>query len=190
MSNHRRTKRTLVRDLSLEPGDILLLRISGFVGWVVWLMQAINRDLSYWTHAAVVLDDGTVFEAQPGGAVITPLSKYLDRPGSVVRYYQTFGGLMPLAYVMTPGIRAAVVREARAMHDRGYEYAWSTYLYLALVRFGVKPNWVKWRVQQFDRGICSQAADLLVSDATVHLFSDGRMPYDVTPGDLARLALP
>lgn len=193
-SNHHRT---LVSDLDLKPGDILLLRIEGFVGLMVDVMQRINGDTSYWTHAAVVLDDDTVFEAQPGGSVITPLSKYADRPGSVVRYYQKPKQnnpreyeLRPIASFMTDTRRASIVRDARAMHVKGYRYAWSTYFYLALVRFGVKTNWVRWHVQNPDQGICSQAADLLVADNAVHLFADGRMPYDVTPGDLATLSLP
>ena len=195
MSKH--AARTLVKDLRLQPGDVLLLRIEGFVGLMVDVMQRINRDTSYWTHAAVVLDDETVFEAQPGGAVITPLSKYLDRPGAVVSYYQrpkpgnpTEYELVPLANVMNGRIRQGIVRDARAVFAKGYQYAWSTYFYLALVRFGIRPNWVKWQVQNPDVGICSQVADLLLADNTIHLFADGRMPYDVTPGDLGTLALP
>lgn len=194
MSKHART---LVKDLHLQPGDVLLLRIEGFVGWMVDVMQRINRDTSYWTHAAVVLDDETVFEAQPGGAVITPLKKYADRPGTVVSYYQRPKQnnpkeyeLQPLATVMNGRIRQGIVRDARAVFEKGYQYAWSTYFYLALVRFGIRPNWVKWQVQNPDVGICSQVADLLLADNTIHLFADGRMPYDVTPGDLGTLALP
>jgi hypothetical protein len=189
--------RTLVRDLHLKPGDILLLRIEGFVGWLVWLMQVFNRDTSYWTHAGVVLDDDTLFEAQPGGSVITPLAKYADRPGTVVSYYQkpkpgnpAEYELTPIANFMTDTRRASIVRDAREMFKRGYRYAWSTYLYLGLYRFGIRPNWIKWQVQNPDAGICSQAADLLVADNGVHLFADGRMPYDVTPGDLGTLSLP
>lgn len=195
MSKH--TARALVKDLRLQPGDILLLRIEGFVGWMIDMMQRINRDSSYWTHAAVVLDDETVFEAQPGGAVITPLSEYADRPGSVVSYYQRPKPgnpkeyeLQPLANVIKPHHRAAIVRDARLLFKKGYKYAYTTYLYLALLRFGLDTNWIKWKVQDPDIGICSQVADLLLADNTIHLFADGRLPYDVTPGDLGTLALP
>lgn len=195
MSKHE--YRAKVKDLRLQPGDILLLRIEGFIGWCVWLMQIINRDTSYWTHAAIVLDDDTVFEAQPGGSVITPLAEYAERPGTVVSYYQRPKPglpkeyeLLPLTNILNGSRRASIVRDARAMHKKGYQYAWSTYFYLALVRFGIRPNWVKWQVQNPDVGICSQACDLLYDDNAVHLFADGRMPYDVTPGDLGQLALP
>jgi hypothetical protein len=186
-----------VKDLDLRPGDIILLQIKGVVGLMVRVMQWVNKDTSKWTHAAVVLDDSTAFEAQPGGAVITPLSEYADRPGVRVAFYQRpvkLAGhaiaykLAPLDDVMTDNIRAAMVRDARAMQKKGYRYAWSTYLYLALYRFGIRPNWIKWQVQNPDAGICSQAADMIADDNTIHLFADGRMPYDVTPGDLATLA--
>lgn len=189
-------KEQLVNELDLNPGDLILLQIQGWVGKLVWLMQAINRDLSKWTHVAVVLDDGTVFEAQPGGAVITPLSEYEMRPGRKVTHYQArdFGPgwrhfkyeLRPLAGVITAQNRRDIVRYARDHVGTGY--AWSTYGYLALYRFGIRPLWIKRMIQNEDRIICSQAGDLFYDLADVHLFNDGRMPYDVTPGDLARLA--
>lgn len=182
----------LVRDLELMSGDILLLQIKGWIGWLVWLMQAINRDTSRWTHAAIVLNDGTVFEAQPGGAVITSLSEYADRPGAVVRYYQSpcHGRpseyeLLPLAPHMNPLRREDI--DATARREIGIGYNWGTYVYLALYRFGVRPEWLKRRVQRDERMICSQAVDLVYSLCNLALFADGRMPYDVTPGDLARL---
>ena len=58
------------------PGDIGLTQIKGFVGFLVRLLQYLNGDFAKPTHVYVVLDDDTVFEAQPGGAVITPLSEY------------------------------------------------------------------------------------------------------------------
>lgn len=185
----------LVKDLDLRPGDIILLQIKGFVGLAVRVMQWINRDTSKWTHAAMVLDDDTVFEAQPGGAVITPLSKYADRPAVRVAFYQEpvrLAGeaityrLKALDDVMRDDIRVAMVKQARRMAGLGYN--WTTYFYLAAYRLGIRPNWLKVRVQDDERVICSQAVDLIYDDNTIHLFADKRMPYDVTPGDLARLA--
>lgn len=190
-----------VQDLDLQPGDILLLQIKGVVGWLVWLMQAINGDLSRWTHVGIVLDNEELFEAQPGGAVITPLAKYATRPAAVVRYYQrpvmigaVDGGaarqigheMRALADVLNANFRYAIVQRARSMKDLGYN--WTTYFYLAAFRLGIRPNWLKVRVQNDERVICSQAADLIYDDCGIHLFADKRMPYDVTPGDLADLA--
>jgi len=184
-----------VADLDLRPGDIILLKIKGLVGLGVRVMQWINKDASKWTHAAMVLDDNTVFEAQPGGAVITPLGHYADRQAVRVAFYQEpvrLGGnaiayrLKPLDDVIQDHHRAAMVKQARRMEGLGYN--WTTYFYLAAYRLGLHTDWIKWHVQNSDRVICSQAVDLIYDDNMVHLFADGRMPYDVTPGDLARLA--
>jgi hypothetical protein len=155
------------------PGDIGLTQIKGIVGWLVRLLQCINGDFSKATHVFVVLDDDTVFEAQPGGAVITPLSEY---DGRWVRYVD---------WPLTPEKRFRIV--ARARQYVGIGYNWTTYFYLAAYRLHIRPQWLKDRVQKDKRMICSQAADKIYADENEHLFSDGRMPYDLTPGDLARL---
>lgn len=183
-----------VKELDLRPGDIILLQIKGPVGLMVRVLQWVNGDTSKWTHAGVVLDDDTMFEAQPGGAVITPLSKYADRPGVRVAFYQAPVDLAgdAIAYrltllddVMSYNIRRNMVTQARGMAGLGYN--WTTYLYLAAYRLGIRPRWLKVRVQDDRRCICSQAVDLIADDNTIHLFADKRMPYDVTPGDLATL---
>lgn len=182
----------LGRDLQPEPGDILLLQIKGVVGALVWAMQAINRDLSKWTHVGIVLEDGTLFEAQPGGAVVTPLREYADRPMALVTKKQlskTYGSsdiheLQPLE--LNWGERIRITELARSYVGCGYN--WTTYFYLAAYRFYIRPKWLKKRVMNSEKMICSQAADHIYAASGVHLFNDGRMPYDVTPGDLARLA--
>ena len=184
---------TSIEQLELKPGDIILLQIKGWVGRAVWLMQLINRDASKWTHVGIVLPDGKLFEAQPGGAVISSLADYAGRPAAIVTKYQrpkhgipTEYELADLAPHLTDFKREEISRTAANLLDVGYN--WGTYVYLALYRVGVRPKWLKQRVQDDDRLICSQAADLVYSLCNIALFADGRMPYDVTPGDLARLA--
>lgn len=168
------------------PGDLILTQIRGWVGLLVRLLQLINRDASRWTHVMVMLDDDEVFEAQPGGAVITPFKEYHDRKVAIVQKYQLNGSKAPLVpEPLTYERRQRIVKIARGYEGTGY--GWGTYLYLALYRIGIRPLWLKRRVQDDDRLICSQAGDLFYGQAGVLLFDDGRMPYDVTPGDLARL---
>lgn len=155
------------------PGDIGLTEIQGVVGGLVRLLQYLNGDFAKPTHVYVVLDDETVFEAQPGGAVITPLSEYDARWREYV------------AVDLTPEQRMRIVSRARTYVGTGYN--WTTYFYLAAYRFHFRPKWLKRRVQNDERLICSQAADKIYADEGVHLFNDGRMPYDLTPGDLGRL---
>lgn len=155
------------------PGDIGLTKIKGFVGILVRIMQILNGDFAKPTHVYVVLDDGTVFEAQPGGAVITPLIEYDKRWKEYVDW--------PL----TEDQRHRIVSRARTYVGTGYN--WTTYFYLAAYRLHFRPKWLKCRVQNDKRLICSQAADKIYADEGVHLFNDGRMPYDLTPGDFGRL---
>lgn len=157
------------------PGTIGLARIGGVVGALVWLGQAINGDLSKWTHAFLTLDDGTVFEAEPGGARITPLSAY---DGHEVLW---------VPWTLTDAQRAAVVATAR--QHAGIGYNWTTYFYLAAYRLELPflTKWLEGRVKNDARLICSQAVDHFYALNGIQLFDDGRLPYDVTPGDLARL---
>lgn len=157
-----------------QPGDIGLTVIGGFTGFMVTLGQWFNGDLSGFSHAFVVLDDETVMEAEPGGAKITPLSHYSERP---VRYSRWF----PLTRVE----RAAIVEQARALE--GTPYSFADYLALALVRLGIRPKRLLHYVASSNHMICSQLVDYVYCRAGVHLFSDGRPSQDVTPGDLDRV---
>lgn len=152
------------------PGDFGLTRIRGIVGWWIGLGQLITGDASRYTHAFIVLDDDTVVEAMPGGAIITPLSFY---EGSAV--YSRLE--------LTDEQRAAIVREAKSL--KGIPYSFLDYLALALAHFGIKPKKLRKYIQSKGHMICSQLVDEVYRRAGVHMFNDGRLPQDVTPGDLA-----
>lgn len=174
-------------DLNPKAGDILLLRIQGPVGWLVWLLQALNGDLSKWTHVGVYLGGGTLFEAQPGGAVFTDLAYYADRPMALVT--KRWEQVSPTTQVKTD-LRLNEVDRARITEEAclriGIKYNWGTYLYLALYRLNIRPAWLRERVKKDTRFICSQAADLIYFIAGIDLWP-GHDPYETTPGDLARL---
>ncbi|MFF8831317.1 hypothetical protein [Streptomyces sp. NPDC015131] len=156
-------------------GTVILTQIEGWVGAVVRALQAMNGDVSPWTHVAVSLGDGTVFEAQPGGAVITPWSQYQFRPVALLRF------------VRDEHQARQVVDECRRRVGAGYNY--TTYFYLAAyrLRLPVLTRILRARVERSDKMICSQAADDVHRVHGIHIFNDGRLPFDVTPGDFARL---
>lgn len=158
-----------------QPGDFFLARISGWTGLVVRALQWANGDASRWTHAGVLLPNGRVFEAEPGGAHTSPLSEYTGRP------LRWSSGIIEL----TEEERALIV--SGSLNRLGTPYGWPTYLYLALYRIGIRSAWIRDRVQSDGDMMCSQLVDDVYKTAGVHLFSDGRLPQDVTPGDLARL---
>lgn len=157
-----------------RPGDFGLTRTREPLGFILRLALALNGDASRWTHAFVVLEDGLCIEAAPLGARIVPLKKYAGRS-----VYST--GRLDV----TDEQRARIAVEAAALV--GVPYSFLDYLALALVRYAGGSGWLGRYLQSREHQICSQLVDSAYLRAGVHLFDDGRLPQDVTPGDLARL---
>lgn len=157
-----------------KPGDFGLSTIGGFVGFWVGLGQYIIRDGSRYTHAFIVLDDGFVMEAMPGGAIKSPLSKFHKKA--------VFSNIE-----LTNEQRLAIVKEAKNLY--GTPYSFLDYLALSLAHFGIRAKRLRKFIQSRGHMICSQLVDHCYEKAGVHLFDDDRLPQDVTPGDLANLLI-
>ncbi|MGR3875717.1 hypothetical protein ACUXZZ_45110 (plasmid) [Streptomyces graminifolii] len=152
-----------------QPGDIGLTTITGPVGWLIKVGQWLNGDgFGPWQHAFIVLPDGLLIEAMPGGAIIDHLSKYNDRP---VLY------LSPVD--ITPAQRKAIGDCARKYE--GVPYSFIDYLALALRRFHIPFPGLRRYIRATGHMICSQLADRGYLDAGLHVFSDGRWEGYVTP---------
>jgi uncharacterized protein YycO len=154
-----------------QVGDIGLVRISGVTGVLVSLGQRLIGSSSYFTHAFVVVGDGMVVQAQPGGAECVPLAEAV---GSRRVVYTDFAldhkrGLISLAAV-------AMV---------GTPYSFLDYAAIGLRRI-LRFAGLERYVANTGHLICSQLADLAYKRAGFELFP-GRIPGDVTPGDIARL---
>lgn len=163
-----------VAELGLRPGDIGFSRIGGRLGWWIAIAQALTGDANRFTHVFVVLDNNEVAEAMPSGARIQPFD----------REYKT-----EVAYVqvgLTDEQRTALVEHLRGRLDLpgGIKYSFADYLALALAHFGIKPKWLRNYIAKSNRQICSQLADYELSNVGYHVFCDGRLPQDVTPGSL------
>lgn len=160
-----------ITDVSqLRPGDVVFSTISGRVGWWVNLGQALLRDSCRWTHARIVVDGGMWVEAMPTGARIRPVD-LLSGPLAIAR--------LPLT---TPQ-RYELDRVARDLI--GTPYGFSDYLALAAWEWNLPGRQALRRyVSSSGRMICSQLVDHALCEAGFHLFDDGRLPQDVTPGDL------
>lgn len=157
--------------MSPKPGDFGLVRIKGIVGAFVMLGQWFNGDRSQWTHAFLLLDDDTVIEAMPRGAQIVPLSRYAGRE---IRWSSD----IPL----TPEQRRDIVQAGRDLE--GTPYSFADYAALFFERIGIGFGLTRKYVRNTGHMICSQLVDEVYRRAGVHLFTDGRLPQDVTPGDL------
>lgn len=166
------------------PGSFGLSRIGGLLGKLIAAGQAFSGDGSRWTHAFVVLDRGEVIEAMPGGARIVPLADRLTHPEVVFCDAPIQGWLAEHSQSRYSEIvlREWVVREARKLDRVGYGYL--QYLALGLVALGFQPEWLRRYIASKNRMICSQLVDEVYRRAGIQLFDDGRLPQDVTPGDL------
>lgn len=160
--------------MNLKPGDIGFTRITGVTGWWVNLGQALTGDSCRYTHVFVVMDDDTVLEAMPSGARYAPLD----------REYKT--DVLYARLPLTDEQRSRIVGEARRLmsQPKGIPYGFSDYLALALSHWGLNAKRLRKYIANNGRMICSQLADYLLSHAGFQVFNDGRLPQDVTPGDL------
>ena len=158
------------------PGDFAVVRIPGDVGRLIRFGQWLDGDgYADYEHAFICVGDGELVEAQPGGARLAELSEYATRT--------------PLwstgRFALTEEQRQELVAAAR--HYLGVPYSFLDYGSLALARVHLRLPAVKRYVADTHHMICSQLVDQCYQDAGVHLFQDGRIPGDVTPGDLYRL---
>ncbi|WP_255946580.1 hypothetical protein [Streptomyces odontomachi] len=162
-----------------QPGDIGLTSITGPVGLLIKVGQWLNGDgFGAYQHAFVVLPEGRLIEAMPGGAVIAEVSEY---DGRDVLYVSPAD--------LTHDQRTAICACAKKYQDIPYSFL--DYLALAAHRFHLPVPRLRRYIESTGHMICSQLADRAYLDAGVHLFDDGRWPGYVTPMALANdLATP
>jgi len=157
------------------PGDFAVIRIAGEAGRLIRLGQWLNGDgYANYEHAFICVGDGQLVEAEPGGARLAELTEY-----AVAAPYWSTGRI-----ALTGEQREALV--AAAHRYIGVPYSFLDYGSIALARFRLRLPAVKRYVADTHHMICSQLVDQCYQDAGLHLFTDGRIPGDVTPGDLYR----
>lgn len=150
-----------------------------------WLDRLIGRLIRWDTespvnHAFVYIGAGRIVEAQPGGAAIGLATEY----DGIVWSTDTF---LP---ILSTAQRQRIV--AAALKDVGVGYSWLDIVAIAFAqrRWGHLVTGREWwakRISNMHRLICSQLVDECYLMAGVHLFTDGRYPGQVSPGDLDRL---
>jgi hypothetical protein len=176
-------------------GSFLLTRSTSRVSRLITAAEGLTGDGTRYSHAALVVDGGHVVEALPGGARLTPLIRYVGRGGNVVVCDAPIrvavvdavasGQIHPWeATDHEDTVRARVAAAGRAL--AGTPYSFLDYLSLFLLHAGIRPAWLVRFVDNRRHMICSQLVDTAYEAAGLHLFTDGRFPGDVTPGDLDR----
>lgn len=158
----------------IRPGTIGLSKVEGITGWFIRWALIFSGDESRYEHVFIVGHDGMVIEARHGGVRLNPLS-----------HHKSPRGFLLIPFSDEQGER--IVEEA--MKLIGTPYSYLDYVYLAAVRLGLPSKWLKKRVMDTGYLICSQMVDKACRAAGVFLFNDGRIPQDITPGDICSLAV-
>jgi uncharacterized protein YycO len=159
------------------PGDFALTKISGITGKAIAAGQALIGDAAPVQHAMVYVGLGMVVQAMPSGAERIPL----EEASPVVQW--STGRIW-----LSTEQRLQILNEANDLV--GTPYSFMDYASIGLAHFRVRPAWVTDFIASTGHLICSQLVDEVYLRAGVHLFDDGRLPGDVTPGDLWKLLNP
>lgn len=151
------------------PGDFGVVTTSG---WAARLIQTVTR--SHYNHAFIYAGNGRIIEARPSGAGYGTLD-----------YPAVLWSNVPLNPLERDNVVAAAVKMI------GTPYSWVDCAAIGIADlFGQHiPELVRKRLNRRDRLMCSQLVDTAYLLAGVHLFSDGRVPGDVSPADLALLVV-
>lgn len=156
-----------------KPGTIGLSMIAGFGGKLINIGQALHGDPSGWTHAFVVVDDSRVIQAMPKGAEYGSLDYYLI-PGNAV-FLPGWPTIPKMDAINFTDVADGLI---------GTPYGFTDYLSLAFYGWGIKLPITRKRIISKGTMICSQLVDEFFARLDIPLFDDGRLPMDVTPGDL------
>ena len=151
-----------------NTGDYFVQRGYGIFGVII---RAVTR--SPVNHAGLNLGNNEVIEALSQGAVINP------PPTEGVLGWSH----MPL----TGQQRVDIAANGRAMENT--PYGWLDVIALGALQYGIRLPYLIRRLQDKKHLFCSQLVDEAYRLAGIHLFDDGRLPQDVTPGDLYNLIL-
>lgn len=147
-----------------DVGDMWAVRTSGFFGWAIRLLTR-----SPVNHAGVWAPNGMVGEARPSGFIV-------DRP--------PWPTLITIRVPLTPGQRAQIPAVLTMITGTRYNFLDIAALAVALISRCKTPRWVARRLARPDRLMCSQAVDLVLAAVGFHLYDDGRLAGEVTPGDI------
>lgn len=128
-------------------------------------------------HAFIYVGNGEIVQAMPGGAELIPLEEASEPVAWSTGHF-----------ALTAADRVRICGAARGLV--GTPYSFLDYASIALAHYRIRPAWVRDFVADSGHLICSQLVDEAYLRADVHLFSDGRLPGDVTPGDLWKLLHP
>lgn len=161
----------------IQAGDFLLTTIDQpLTALGVRIGQGLCGDWSRYSHAALYVggDDRLCIEMAPGGLAVRPLADFAGRPLAISDW--------PLDLDEREAITLWAWSEYK--HQPPRHYGWLNYPLIGGARLGIRPGWGTAYLSGLNYQICSQWVDNAYLAADVHLFTDGRAPGLVSPGDL------
>ena len=152
------------------PGDFAVVATPGIMARLIRLVTR-----STVNHAFMLTETGRIIEAAPSGVREVDLANYDGMP----IWWSNLD--------VSPLTKAAAVVAARG--HLGDPYSWVDDACIGLADlFGWHvPASVRRRLARPDRVECAQLMDEAYLEVNVHLFSDGRIPGDVSPASLLTL---
>ncbi|MFF2493236.1 hypothetical protein [Agromyces sp. NPDC058064] len=142
-------------------------------GLAARLVQGITG--SAWNHIIVAINDTHCLSAEPGGAIVRPISYYDDHLVVWSRFE------------LDAQQRRRIVNWA--WQHVGVPYSWPDFIAAGISSLTKRatPRWLRRFVARPDRLICSQLCDLALQAGGLHLFADHRPAGAVTPASFGAL---
>lgn len=156
----------------LLAGDIGFDKIAMPGKITVSLGQLLMGDGCRYEHVRIALSGMKFAEARPPKAQITDFDQ------------EKHGDTLWFRLPLTPTQRTLIDTSVRKEFAEGdIKYAWSAYANIGLLKWGIRPEWLKNRVENGRRKICSQLADRYLTEAGFDCLH-GVFPGEATPGDM------
>lgn len=151
------------------PGTIFVLASGGWAGRIIRI--GTNSRVN---HAGMCLGDGLTIEGEPGGARIGH-----EQDNERVIYGDALWSEIER---QRPGANREMAVAAHAL--QGTPYNWLNIADDAFSALSFPQRWLEKIVDNNHMLICSSLVDQAAQTVGVHLFTDGRKPGRVNPGDL------
>lgn len=170
---------------TLQPGDVIAVRTSGFAGWLIRLGAALTGKPNLQNHIAIVHHTdaaGTLWcvEGRPGGVGWADATRYISSPWTVSNSLQA----------KSPDQRKLVCDGAVALIGKGYD--WEAIAADAAADLDLSQLWHP-QFHSLARGhsrdlvpghvVCSSLAEWLYMKALLDCPAPGRGAREIQPGD-------
>lgn len=148
----------------MSGGQVGIVSTTGFMSGVIRVVT--HSDVN---HAVIDLGDGTVVSAEPGGVRLRPHDYF---PNTIWSHFAE-----------TEGDLDAVAAFARAQLGKPYAYFDDFLIGVAQLTGIETPKWIQRHLSSDSSFECAELADAALHAGGIHVFTDGRVPSAVFPGD-------